>query len=372
MLISERRIQLDSDTRLFALAGSYGEPLAGPPTPDNSLVRFDSARDPDWIVVSTGSQSGPFDVTVREHDAEGPAPDGEPWEDVVELSVQTPAAGLVLFEIEGGDVTDVVDRGGRFRLRISASGRARGLALDDEEPEGTPVEHYLVDVWPGDLEPAGVVTGCGPLEPPRTRVEDLPEYAAGVEGSRSIGRDLDGAPGCRVLSGRRGDLEVERIVPWTPRRLFPMFAFSTGWVRSHARGGAVESTGTAFASSILPVAEGGDGLTGRDGHILLTLLDVKRPRTSRMEWNWCFSPDGRRSAAEDKVPFLDPPTTFETELRPLSDHDGPRCLARIRHRDLPIEWIQPMTDYWRLHLAVVEMRATARAAGGPAPGSSTN
>lgn len=54
------------------------------------------------------------------------------------------------------------------------------------------------------------------------------------------------------------------------------------------------------------------------------------------------------------VPVLENATVLETRLEELDpDGTGDRCLARIEHRDLPVEWTAPMRDYWQLHLTVI-------------------
>jgi hypothetical protein len=349
----ENRVRLASDTGQFVIQALDGvERLTGPEVPENSLVRLEPA-DLGWVTILTGSQWGPFEVTVRTFDS-APDIEADGWEDVAEVSVEA-ARGLVLDEIPNNDPISIVGHGGQYRIRIKTRGRATGRSRDDDpewDPQGRSavVERYLVEVWPAPITDAVVIVGCGPAKTPAVDLhyDDLPELVPGMAAARWMTTALNEAAAGRRLSGDRGALSVERIVPGTHRQLFPSFWANHGSVVGGMIGGLIEEGRSWRYPHSLFVPAG--------GHIRLVLKTRRRRRGAVMEWNWFAPQPGERHAMADQaVPVLEEPTEFETCLEALEPDDhGARCRARIDHRNLPAEWLSPMRDYWELHLAVIE------------------
>lgn len=179
---------------------------------DNTLVTV-PPRDDDTdgdLWVNTADQWGPFSVTTRLWSAR-PADPGPEWEDVVELSV-TSATGLFATEMVDNDPQIVLaPEPGEYRLRVSARGRRipdisdeDDLDLDAELPAK---EWYLLEAWPAPATESVVVRLTSPyaeqvLDPPPRLV--IPEGDAGLAAAARIGRDVNGAPGARTLSGKSG------------------------------------------------------------------------------------------------------------------------------------------------------------------------
>ena len=184
---------------------------------DNTLVTVPPPDDEDGssdLWVQTADQWGPFSVTTRLWDM-APPDAGEEWEDVVEVSV-TSTTGLSATELVDNDPQIVLTpEPGQYRVRISARGRrVRDLDqaddlddLDDLDADLPPKEWYLLEAWSAPPTDPTVVRLTSPyaaqvLNPPPRLV--IPEGEAGLAAAARIGRDVDGTPGARTLSGKTG------------------------------------------------------------------------------------------------------------------------------------------------------------------------
>ncbi|GAB3774338.1 hypothetical protein FB382_003726 [Nocardioides ginsengisegetis] len=150
MIESTSAAAIETSYRCFVLREESPSGLRGPQVPGNSLVKFEVTDDQHEVWVLTGSQWGPFEITIERHDSA--PPDASPdWLDVVELSV-TCSDAITVCEMVDGPVATLVDRAGDFRVRVCAQGRREGLLRDDDADwdldEDSPVlEHYLLQVW---------------------------------------------------------------------------------------------------------------------------------------------------------------------------------------------------------------------------------
>ncbi len=116
------------------------------------------------LIIQTGSQYGPYDVTLRT--VEGPPALDSSWEDVSEISVTCePRIGVDELLDVPADWVEIA--GGTYRVRVSARGRTESCAREYAFPEGDdgededaveePLEHYLVEVWPAAATPPVVL-----------------------------------------------------------------------------------------------------------------------------------------------------------------------------------------------------------------------
>ncbi|MGI6869719.1 hypothetical protein [Amycolatopsis sp. 3B14] len=101
---------------------------------------------PGLLFLTTGLHTGNVDLTVEVLD--GPAPVGEDWEEVVEVSFrpQTVAVRLVQWAGEASWPLDLepVD----YRVRYCASGLDRARAKDTRLSGEPPLDRYLLQLWP--------------------------------------------------------------------------------------------------------------------------------------------------------------------------------------------------------------------------------
>lgn len=88
--------------------------------------------------------------------SEPPGPPEEPWEDVVEVSIEVPSGSEVRWASwageSGGALEDLAS--GSYRLRVSARGRDAGRV--GEFADG-PVDAYLLQLWPAPARPDAIL-----------------------------------------------------------------------------------------------------------------------------------------------------------------------------------------------------------------------
>jgi hypothetical protein len=107
-------------------------------------------------VIMTGTESGPVTVSAHWIDREC-APDLDPWDEVVEVSMRFPVYGAVVY----GPVDSKADERlipklepGSYRIRVHARGRDAGRALSTvSDGSARPVEEHLLLAWPAPPAP---------------------------------------------------------------------------------------------------------------------------------------------------------------------------------------------------------------------------
>lgn len=349
---------------------SWGAPLAAAAPSDNTLVTVPerAAGDEDAeLWVNTADQWGPFSVTTRLWSAP-PADPGAEWEDVVEVSVSS-GAGLIATEMVDNEPQIVLTRQpGEYRLRVSARGRRVVGHREDEDPESDdelrPKEWYLLELWPAPRTDPSVLRLTSPfadhvLHPPPALV--ILEGEDGLAAAARIGRDVDGGPGARTLSGRSGSVSVARTMRGTRRRLFGYCAHVGSWSHvwlglptwSTAAGPGWDKAG---GTETWKYSHGSrDQLTGQ-GAVRTRFIVLDSPRKAIKTWNWVRrvgdrgpSPyvPGRDVLAEDSV--------FTVELtQRRDDHGDPQTTVSITHEGLPVEWLDDMETYWAYQLSIAD------------------
>jgi hypothetical protein len=353
-------VELGSDYSCFVLADSE-QTLSGLDVPRNTLVQSPGTDDA-IVMISTGSQWGPFSVTVAPHETEPPTDDS--WEDVVEFSVSAGGPIWVSDLIDREALAKVTLGAGDFRVRVSARGRTesrdRDLSFDDDMDFGerAALEHYLIESWPAAASESTVVretsqVALQTLNP--TAEAALLEEGPSLVGTRTIGRDLDGE---RELSGQLGAVRVEGVVPGTRRRLFRAFGNCTGWSGNHSYVGGggldlVSDGGKGWTMSD-PGFDGelADGLTGSGGYLEDICIGRDSPAWIERTWNWFIGypvTEGR--------PFLSEPSKLRMDFAQRNNTNGePETTIRIEHSGLPVEWVAGMTAFWELQLAIARHR----------------
>ncbi|WP_028642229.1 hypothetical protein [Nocardioides sp. URHA0020] len=348
-VMAARTVRLRSESGHFEIQPADAADWTVSPVSTN-LLRADEPGA--LLMVLTGSQDGPFRAELQVLDAR-PAVD-ETWEDIVEVSINTPT-GLVISDVPPGRIVDLVDGEGEYRVRVNASGRSKARVA-----EAGAAEKYLVQVWPAPVTEATLVAGCGDLEPSIIPFTELPEYQAAVAGAALIGRALDAAgDGMPALSGERGDVVVERVLSTRQSVAYATMSVSVGFEYGFASSSGGRPVGWFFNNE-LPEHQT-MRLTGSGGrvHVRITRLEMVKPRRARVKWEWVRPPAGSVVKSyyeinfEQLVPVLDLPPEREVTVEKLSPaEDGtPQSLVRITHHDLPIEWVDAMRAYWDFHLA---------------------
>lgn len=102
---------------------------------------------PGLLNLVTGLHTGDVDFTVERHAAE-PAVD-DVWEEVVEVSTVTTVRDMALHGFQSQYRFDLPP--GAYRVRYCARGMQE--AADRDEP----LDHYLLQFWPGGAEPDRIV-----------------------------------------------------------------------------------------------------------------------------------------------------------------------------------------------------------------------
>lgn len=189
----------------------------------------------------------------------------------------------------------------------------------------------------------------------------VPEADAGLAASVRIGRDVDGGPGARVLSGPVGSVEVVRRIRGTRRRLFLICAHLTSW-STHVvpesswtwSGMSTEELGSPqWAQSY----DHADQLTGRRGAVQYSFVEVERPRRAVRSWQWLRHPSpGVPYIDFDRwIPVLAEDSTVSVDLVESDDGTGETWTeVTIRHDGLPVEWLDDMRAWWGMQLAIAD------------------
>ena len=355
-------VEIESSHGGFVIEGIFPALSTNPAIEDNTLVHWwpDNAPDLTGFFVHGGSQWGPFAITARVlADASEAAAE---WEDVVELSVNT-TGDLTLNEVVDGPVDTLQVPPGTYRLRLSSRGRTEGeeraasFLDEDEEQDESPLEHFLVEVWPAPVTPSEVLrqdSGYAQrmLHPPEPVWP--PEREPGLAAARAIVRDVRGEPGSRQVPGDLGDLSLVLDLPGTPTRLFNRVRHAFAWPPCMGGAGSADEPGqTAYHYATLP-----DDDRGRQdaGEIATTLLEVNKPRQVVLGWNWVPEVDATPSRPyplELRPRLLTTDSTVTLTVAPREASDRPQCTVRVEHRGVPKAWIADLTALWTWHLVVL-------------------
>jgi hypothetical protein len=366
-LISEHQLQLGSDEGAFAVR-DQADRLEADDWDGNTLVQVTSELGAETnVLVLTGDQFGPFAITTQHHDSP-PSRPSEDWEDVVEFSVRS-YGSLIVGELVNYDPSTVVaGLAGEYRVRVSARGRGVGRADDDSDGatgEG-PVEWYLIEAWEALAAPAEVIR----LRSPHAliwvdggpRLVEVPEAEAGLAAAARIGRDVDGAPGRRTLSGRVGTAHVERTMLGTRRKLFRSFAYVTNWSQ-WAIGGSSWSAAGNWSEEPYPLHhpdfgfadDSSDQLSGREAGIRTQFTEVDPPHRVVRQWDWVarVNPGDFITLWE---PVLPAPTYATFELTQRKNEEGKTVTTvSLTHTDLPEEWVDDMAAWWQFQFAIADL-----------------
>jgi hypothetical protein len=364
---SERSIVLGSDEGVIAVRSDDGRGIDAAPWDGSTLVEVSAElASAGELWVKTGNQWGPFSVTTRALDAAPDQPSAE-WEDVVEFSV-TATGSVSVTELVNNDPTvPLIAQAGEYRVRVSARGRTMANDLDDEEAaedDPAPLEWYLLEVWPAPSAAPQVLRlssafAQAELAGPPAPLE-IPEAQAGLASAGRIGRDVDGKPEARKLSGTIGSVDAERTVRGTRRKLFLLCAHVTSWTHLWAPGRSWSWVGGGMGDYDLNVDKWAtaddhvDQLSGSRGAIRSSFVEVDRPKRAVRRWNWVISP-GHSAWVGEWHPVLPEDTLLTVTLDQSKDPSGdPWTTIRIHHEGLPVEWLDDMETWWSYQLAIAD------------------
>ncbi|MBL0748408.1 hypothetical protein [Nocardioides baculatus] len=365
MIVSESRVVLGSDEGVILVEGGVGEPWSGSTL---LAVQEEGAVEEEgsdvWIL--TGDQWGPFEVVARVLDS-APGEPEEAWQDVAEVSLES-ASGFYVTELVSQDVGTVIDLApGIYRVRVSARGRSAEADLDEdgevvERGGEEPPEHYLLEIWaapptaPVDLRETSSLAQERRAGPPAVPV--LPEAADGLAASRRIGRDVDGAPGARTLSGEVGELTVSGRARGSRRKRFrwlngpiSLAPHTSSWM--FMSGNDWQQVGAATYGAAHE--DHPDQLAGSRGLLRDVLIEEVRPARRVRTWAWLVPPPGTAGAPPEQcTPLFESDSTIVTTYDESKDAGGdPWTTIVVRHAGLPVEWLDDMHAWWTYQLALV-------------------
>ncbi len=347
--------ELGSDHGGFVVDGVTSSYDSSPVLVENTLLRWWPDTDPELegFSVAAGSQWGPFAVTLRAHEGD-PGPLDDLWEDVVEVSVQA-LGSVMISEVVDGPVGELDHVTGSHRMRVAARGRTESAARDvdvdaDEDEDPTPLEYFVVDLWPAAPAPAVVARqesryARDVISPPAPAA--LPEEAAGTAAAWAIIRDVRGESGARDIPGGLGQIVVEREFVGTTTKAFNRFRYVHGWPPCNGMMGSADEYAQEYYDATLPGEPHG---SSRAGFIATRLLDLEKPRRVKRTWNWALPTSG----SIDEHPLLLPEDSTFTVTITRSHEKGeePRALVRVVHDGAPAAWADDLEKLWAWHLAV--------------------
>lgn len=370
----EREVTLDSDSAAFALRGSLGS-LTVSPWSGNSLVRIDPDVDETGtIFVETGNQWGPFSVLVRTL-SEPPHRYDDRWEDIVEFSVAT-TGPLVVSEVSDPyPSAPLATSAGSYRIRVHARGRekrtftlaAESAMTPDEEQ---PVEWYLVECWPAPPSDPSVLKMTSRYATTATRLDDpdtFPGAAAAMSAASRIGKDVDGVPGARDLSGDVGGLNLTGEVNGGPDQWITSFAFVLSWSNWWSRSGGWSTRGFD-AGKLKPGPsrygrsnDSIDQLSGRFGAIRTSIIAIDPPNSVVRNWMWVVNRSVGRVPLTEWPELLPAESQLTILLKPtVNAREGANTEVSLHHDRLPVEWIDDMTTWWQFQLEIARRTGLGR------------
>lgn len=280
------------------------------------------------------------------------APQAEPgaeYSRVAEVSVGEAA----VLEGDDGLVPVTATDPGPYRVRL----------LMDESRFPT---RLSVQSWPAPLAPGRVLRGkLEPSPEPPHPASLLPEVPAGVAAAARIGNDVDGGPGARTLSGEVGVVHARITLPRSPAWHGEWFARATvatanpDWSMPYygqTRPEPGQPHDTWFTCVMLHEQQV-DRITGWRGAIWSRPHPDDDPRRRRMHWwRWMHRiPPPPGSPGWTRTTMLGPVLPRDTLLLVhLNRVPGTPVHTEIviEHRDVPVEWIDDLTDWWKLQLAI--------------------
>lgn len=274
-------------------------------------------------------------------------PDGR-YARVVEVSCLEPP------ELEGsGSGPDPTASGpGPYRLRL----------MVDESRFPT---RLTIQSWPAPVEAGRVLRGpLAPVEaelPPHPHMS-LPEVPAGVSAAHRIGTDVDGGPGARALSGELGVARATLVMPRSPAWHSDFFDQARVWT-ANADYSTADYLILSFPGtpnewwSVCAMKHQGqvDHITGWCGTIWTRphLKDDQRRRRVH-HWRWVR-----------RIPPVPEDMSGGTMLGPVLPADTLRIVELnrvpgtpvhteivIEHHDVPVEWVDDLSAWWTLQLAI--------------------
>jgi hypothetical protein len=192
------------------------------------------------------------------------------------------------------------------------------------------------------------------------------EAVEGLAASQRVGRDVDGGPNARPLSGRLDSVQVKRTVRGTRRKMFRLVAHVTSWSSWRVAEGSwmfADGSGETYAldqPSYGWAGDHADQLSGSTGSIVSWFIAVDRPRRAVRGWNWGVPVPGR--PGWEPAMFLPVDTQVTATLDEHRDETGDKWTTiTIEHDDLPVEWADDMRAWWTMQLAIHEAGQEAEA-----------
>ena len=324
-------------------------------------VEVSGYGDPSLVYLAVVSQAGAAAVVrgnIQAHYRFGCARSGELVFDDDEFIYlhdrgRVPAELRPLFDAAWNDWDDddQPDRADPFATGLAMAELVTGVALTQEQVTAVLESDFFLTPSLRYPDPEAAPTGPALV---------IPEAEAGLAAAARIGRDVDGAPGARVLSGQLGSVAVERTIRGTRRKLFRSCAYLDTWSHvwtpdeaSWIFGGAwnnYELDEEMWAYSV----DHSDQLTGRNGAVRSSFVEVEKPARAVRRWNWMRPRGEHGNATWDDNPVL-PVDSIRTVTLMESKRDGETWTTiRIEHDGLPVEWLDDMETYWAYQLSIAD------------------
>ncbi|MFF2963857.1 hypothetical protein ACFVT1_34275 [Streptomyces sp. NPDC057963] len=100
------------------------------------------------IDVYSGAHTHDAEVQVRVWDME-PEAGGGPWDEQDEVNFESATGDVAVWSTVHGRLPDLISLGapGRWRVRVSCSGRAEAKRVSEQEGVAYGAEKYVVDFW---------------------------------------------------------------------------------------------------------------------------------------------------------------------------------------------------------------------------------
>jgi hypothetical protein len=260
-----------------------------------------------------------------------------------------------LFDAAWVDLDDDSEEGEEpFATGLAMAELVTGLELTEDQVAAVLESEFF---WAPSLRFPGSDAGSGEPAPRGLVVAGQDE---GIAAAGRIGRDVEGDPGARTLSGELGSVVVEGTFQGTRRKLFRNFAYLASWSAllfpdegSWMHGGAWNNY--ELKEEMCEYSfDHPDQLTGRRGAISWWFVEVGKPARAVRSWNWLRPTREGISGRQDGVRVLAEDSVITTTLVQSRRDGEPWTTVRMEHASLPVEWLDDMEAYWNLQFAIAD------------------
>lgn len=346
-LIRRQELVVQLDYGQFYLSAADVDPEVVQEVVEQALEAGGIAQSDGVVVVESPLQNNfAMPLAVELWDA-APADDTTQWQEAFEAHLDVGDSGI-LYESPTIERIDLDVPPGSYHALITG----RGFSAIGWPGSVEPGDSWRIRLWPS-AEPRRPAR-LRRYTPPRITHPEPQFRDAGVAAVRRIHRDLDEE---RPLSGIRGTATAQRRMPGTRRTLYKYFRDPSGWLTQGGGGGGSPGQ-EGYGLHGWDYCDEGFGDANRivpcNGVVECGVLEAKTPAYALASWTWLrlpperLAPHRRDGATRSGPGAADTANDAPFDLDNVAaDEETPTTIVRITHDQVPVEWVDDLSAYWR-------------------------